>query len=298
MIALALALILPIAHLKLALTLPTVPYGPKTALQRPTPAASMSPKEARYRARPTDVSAAKLSARPKGPYDGVVVIFHGAGGPDRETDDLKAAVLAADRRCNVNRLVEVFDWRQWLGGSDRAAFEGQAIGEAVGKQLAADEPPLRSLHVIGTSVGAFAADACVSSFVSEHHDRPRCRVRLSLTDPFTSRGDLTEGWGLRNFGRTADFAEQIFTTDGIVPTTNDPLPLCYCLDVTRVAERKTFRRPWTGNLIKDLGAWVLLGHQWPMGYLARRFETVVDADGLIVVPHHDDLPRGTIRRVK
>jgi len=125
----------------------------------------MSKGEARYRARPTDVSAAVLAARPTWPHDGVVLIFHGAGGPDRETEDLKAAVLRADRRVGVERFVEVFDWTRWLGGSDRAAFESQAVGEALGRQLAADEPPLRSLHVVGTSVGGFAADACVTAFV-------------------------------------------------------------------------------------------------------------------------------------
>jgi len=236
--------------------------------------------------------------RPRGEYDGIVLIFHGAGGPDRETDDLRAAVLAADRRCNVNRFVEVFDWREWLGGSDRAAFDAQAIGETIGKQLAMDEPSPRSLHVIGTSVGAFAADACVSSFVEYREGRPRCRVRLTLTDPFTSRGDLSEGWGRRNFGRSADFAEHIFTSDGIVPTTNEPLPHCYCLDVTRTVERKSFRPPFTGNIFKDLGTWVLLGHQWPMGYLARRFETAVNEAGEIVVPDHEELPRGKIRLVE
>jgi len=29
------------------------------------------------------------------------------------------------------------------------------------------------------------------------------------------------------------------------------------------------------ELLKDFESWALLGHNWPMGFLARRFDTVV-----------------------
>ena len=176
---------------------------------------SLSPLQ-KYKQGPTDVSAVRAPALTT---RHAVLIFHGAGGPDRETDDLRERVARQDRAADIERDVVVFDWRRWLGSSDRAAFDGQAIGQAVGAQLATAS--LDSLHVIGTSVGGFAADACVSGFV-EASGASRCRTHLTLTDPFTSRGDLTEGWGLANFGRSADFAEHILNTDDFVPTTNEP----------------------------------------------------------------------------
>ena len=38
-------------------------------------------------------------------------------------------------------------------------------------------------------------------------------------------------------------------------------------------------------------------HNWPMGYLARHYETVLDAQGRIRHPSHDQLPRGAVVRV-
>ena len=42
----------------------------------------------------------------------------------------------------------------------------------------------------------------------------------------------------------------------------------------------------------------LLGyHNWPMGYMARHYETLLDGAGKVVVPSHADLPRGAVTRV-
>ena len=35
----------------------------------------------------------------------------------------------------------------------------------------------------------------------------------------------------------------------------------------------------------------------PIGYLARHYETTLDADGRVVVPSHEQLPRGTVFKV-
>ncbi len=258
------------------------------------PAASRE--ERAWLASPTDVSGVRLAAD-LGAIKGCVLIFHGAGGPDRETANLQRRVEACDRAAGLERYVAVFDWTEWLGGSSRAAFDGQAVGKRIGEQLAAEAGALRSLHVIGTSVGGFAADATVSAYVGALEGRNRARVHLTLTDPFTSRGNLKEGWGMRNFGRTADYAEHYLNTDDLVPSTNEPLPLCYVYDVTRCAERRDFRPPSTGNFLKDLGARALLGHNWPMGYLARHYEVAADADGGATIPSHEDKPRGQVTEV-
>ena len=87
---------------------------------------------------------------------------------------------------------------------------------------------------------------------------------LSLTDPFTARSDrpLADLWGMRNFGASADFAEQFLNSDDIAPSTNDPIPLCYVWDVTGAKERETFPLPGggsTGNALLDAGM-MLLGY--------------------------------------
>lgn len=236
----------------------------------------------------------------------VVLIFHGAGGPDRETSDLCARIVASDAAAGLSepRYVQVFDWTRWRGGQDRAPFDGQAVGSRLGLQLAEAERSAgasrrRTLHCIGTSVGGFTADACVSAYVRASDEARRATARLTLTDPFTARpGEpLGDGWGLRHFGEAADYAEHYLNTDDPVPSTNVPLPLCRVYDVTRAAERRTFKPPSSGNWLADGAAALLLGHNWPMGYLARHYGTELDAGGRIVTPSHDEYPRGSVVRV-
>lgn len=159
--------------------------------------------EGKYLASPTDISGINLPVAAISATD-VVLIFHGRGGPDRETADLKARFVAQDTAAGLQRFVDVIDWQDYIEGTDRLSFTGQAIGRKFGRALAR-QPGLRSLHVIGTSAGAFAANEVCSAYVATTLDRPRAAVRLSLTDPFTARGgeDLGNGWGLRNFGRDA-----------------------------------------------------------------------------------------------
>ena len=43
-----------------------------------------------------------------------MLIFHGRGGEDRETEDLRASVLAADAAAGVSRVVLCFNWERWI----------------------------------------------------------------------------------------------------------------------------------------------------------------------------------------
>ncbi|KAL1519309.1 hypothetical protein AB1Y20_022836 [Prymnesium parvum] len=173
-----------------------------------------------------------------------------------------------------------------------------------GRTPPAARPELRSLHVVGTSAGGFAANACVSAYVRAAGDS-RGAARLSLCDPFCARADeVAPPWddgrrtsGARLFGRDADFAEHYLNTDDIVPSTNFPLPLCYCYDVTHAKERAAFPPPDSGNWLNDLGLRLLGYHNWPIGYLARHYETQLDEDGNPLLPDHATLPRGTVVRV-
>ena len=85
-----------------------------------------------------------------------------------------------------------------------------------------------------------------------------------------------------------------------MPSTSSPLPNCYCYDITKAAERAEFPLPGggpTGSAVKDVGMRLLGYHNWPMGYMARHYETVLDGDGQVVHPTHDELARGDIEFV-
>ena len=83
-----------------------------------------------------------------------------------------------------------------------------------------------------------------------------------------------------------------------MPNTEAPLPLCACYDVTGCVERKAFPPPEkTGDFVYDLILKSLGYHSWPMGYVARHYQTTLDAEGKLVLPSHDDTPRGTVVKV-
>lgn len=67
--------------------------------------------------------------------------------------------------------------------------------------------------------------------------------------------------------------------------------------MTRSKERRQFPPPNTGNFLADLGLRALGYHNWPIGYVARHYETVLDETGQVVLPSHDQLPRGTVYKV-
>ena len=72
----------------------------------------------------------------------------------------------------INRYVEVYDWLQWRGSFLRASFDSQIVGKKVCSSLAEAEKQqgeIKHLHVIGVSVGAFAADSCIKVFNKVSH---------------------------------------------------------------------------------------------------------------------------------
>jgi hypothetical protein len=116
----------------------------------------------------------------------ICLVFHGAGGPDANTDVVIGAAKAAETP-SVDRYVGLYDWQPWLGNILRAAYDGQRVGKTIGKQIAhmhmdqlthasmsteqrsafSELRQLRKLHVVGVSVGAFAADSCVRAYQNE-----------------------------------------------------------------------------------------------------------------------------------
>ena len=256
-----------------------------------------------YERNPVDLQGLELPPGCTATTTDVALIFVGSGGPDRETSSMKAALERQNAQAGLTRTVAVVNWMQWFTyDTNRLSFVSRDIGRKLGKALATQAPNLRSLHVIGTSAGSFASDACCSAYVEACADRgvPRATVRLSLADPFSAKlgDDKNSGRGAQFFGRTADFAEHILNRDDPVPNTDVPLSYCYTYDVTASAERKTFPDPVkTGDGVQDFIFQSLKYHNWPLEWYARHSETLLDSQGRVRLPSHDDLPRGAVVRV-
>jgi hypothetical protein len=205
----------------------------------------------------------------------ILLVFPGAGGPDGYTEALKGKIKASDRLKNVDRLVKVYNWQKWTGNFIRASFDAQTVGRTVCSELAESEKEkgkIENLHVIGISVGSFAADSCIKAY-NGLADEPGF-TRATFLDPFTSKGIFGYGWGLRNFGATASFAEDYLNTDDSVPTTNDPLELAFTYDVTKSSLRDKFVPMNDGDST----------HSWPVAYLAKTWETEADEKGQLINP--------------
>ena len=173
-------------------------------------------------------------------------IFPGAGGIDELVLELQ----------QVTSKSKIIDWKDNRGSILTAAYDGEAVGEALAELVGAD----RNVHFIGISVGAFCANAAATTTYNTNKDS-RTSVRLTLLDPFCGRGLFGPNYGRDNFGKYATTAIQIMNTDDPVPTTNDPLPNCYCIDVTNAPQRETFE-PLPGDSM----------HSWPCKFRLSSFD--------------------------
>lgn len=193
-------------------------------------------------------------------------IFPGAGGVDILVEEL----------CSKIPRSKIIDWTEHRGNIFTAAYDGEAVGQAIANLLLQQENTQEDeIHFIGISVGAFCANAAATVAFQQMHDTPT-NVRLTLLDPFCGRGVFGSSYGRENFGKYATVAIQILNSDDPVPTTNDPLPNCYCLDVTNAPERDSFI-PLPGDSM----------HSWPLAYLARHFQEPLGP-----------MPRGTVMKVE
>jgi hypothetical protein len=242
----------------------------------------------------------------------IVLIFPGAGGPDKNTGDLAHAIHESDKALGINRYVHVYDWSTWRGNLVRASYDGQSVGKIIGTQLAQRKNKLSSVHVVGVSVGAFAADSCARAFqalsrrstphtqstgVPEQPEntkktnkaavRAPTFVRLTLLDPFCSKGVFGQRYGELLFGKHCDYCEHYLNTDDPVPFTNTPLPHACTFDVTDAAERRGFT-PLPGDNM----------HSWPVAFYGRRWKTETNKDGSLLHPTHEgQFRRGAVIKV-
>ncbi len=196
----------------------------------------------------------------------ITIIFHGAGGEDANTDELLNTLIAMSGD-DLNKIIRMVNWE-----ADSAdILQASAKGSKIGKQLAISLlEQYRSnigsnsgstnlkVHVIGISVGAFAADSFVRALNEDSISRPGERdniyLQLTLLDPFQQKAVLGLGYGNQMFGKGADYAQQYLNTDDPVPSTNAPLDHCATIDVTSLRPEEVF------------------GHDWPLIYYTQKLQ--------------------------
>ena len=195
----------------------------------------------------------------------VTIVFHGAGGQDGYTDELmKRLQQQSNNNAYYNHIV---DWSKYSTNILQASYNGQRIGKIVAQELFANQDSamnsLKTIHFIGISVGAFAADSAVDEVnkkIKNKNSKPF--VQLTLLDPFQQRGIFGINYGSNSFGGIkADYTQQYLNTDDPVPSTNKPVNLKninICYDVTNL-------RPGKNNNKED----EIFGHDWPLVYYTQ-----------------------------
>lgn len=194
----------------------------------------------------------------------LILVIPGAGGPDANT---KRIAESLGRIGGTSAVVVEYDWKAFVGGQLKAPFNAMRVGDFLADEVRRARP--KRLHVIGVSVGGFAADR-LTARVASFADAPQ--LQLTLLDPFTARGlpgliRPTSAYGVNNFGKTlANAPMNVFNADDPVPSTNLPLRHAINFDITAAAERRDFV-PLPGDSL----------HSWPAAWYGRHPKALDDA---------------------
>jgi hypothetical protein len=204
-------------------------------------------------------------------------IFPGAGGIDALIEALQET---------LGETSVIVDWQEHRGTILTSAYDGEAVGQAIAELFLEKGQTLgEEVHLIGVSVGGFPANAAATLLYQQQKEMKHtgtgasaCQIRLTLLDPFCGRGIFQPTYGKEHFGKYASVAIHILNTDDPVPTTNEPLPYCYCLDITEAKERDEFVPPPGESM-----------HSWPLAYFIWKNGKVGNGS--------DDFPRGVVIKV-
>jgi hypothetical protein len=135
---------------------------------------------------------------------------------------------------------------------------------------------VEAVHLVGHSAGAYLLDPLCAA-LKERAARP-VRVEMTFLDPIGFQGAFDWGWGARNYGACADYAEAFINTDDGVPGTNAPLARAFNVDVTDAGRRAAFAAS---------------GHRWPVRYYLGQ----LGLDDVVPGAHeHVTRPRGAVER--
>mmetsp|Transcript_27467 Transcript_27467/g.65960 ORF Transcript_27467/g.65960 Transcript_27467/m.65960 type:complete len:440 (+) Transcript_27467:39-1358(+) len=224
----------------------------------------------------------------------ITLVFHGAGGQDQYTDELMTNLKKkqeqhqkpnnnnnSKEQCpsSSSSYCQIVEWGDYSTNLFQASYNGEAIGRIVAEYLSPKAKNIETVHLIGISVGAFAANMAATNWQQQQQQTGRGGedrsgstassppsppyVQLTLLDPFTQRGIFGIGYGQHNFGSSPsiDYTQQYLNTDDPVPSTNMPIKNAVCYDVTSVRPSEIF------------------GHDWPLAYYAKRLEAATAAAG-------------------
>ncbi|MFW5685846.1 MAG: hypothetical protein ACOC0O_04255 [Spirochaetota bacterium] len=164
---------------------------------------------------------------------GLIVVAHGANGAADEWP------LQLERRIRTLDGAERWDifLVNWPEFSDRyltASGAGHEIGTRLGRQLAGDAYTYEVVHLVGSSLGAHLVEALAAAYREALPEgRTPALIHATFLDPFFYRSPLDPWYGIRAFGRHADFAENYFTRDEPVLLSNSPLEAAANFDITR-----------------------------------------------------------------
>ena len=200
---------------------------------------------------PNESNVAQLTNLPHKKPALMTIVFHGAGGQDKYTAELIERLNSN----NNNNYVHICDWSVFSQSIVKAAFNAQRVGKIQATRIASNYDCAVSVHFIGISVGAFAADAAAKEL---KRLSKKSFVQLTLLDPFTQRGVFGFGWGKRHFGEGVDYCQQFMNTDDPVPSTNVKCNHAVCFDVTESSKRD-----------KDI-----FGHDWPLVFFSRHVANI------------------------
>jgi hypothetical protein len=223
-----------------------------------------------------DKPESKLLPPPHSPaIQHATIVFHGSGGQDSYTEALMQR-LVKENPSQYNQIVE---WTKYSSNIFQASYNGERIGRLAANELLdllPDDSNIQTIHLIGISVGSFAADAAARELVRNlnaeaSHTTSRPFIQLTLLDPFTQRGIFGFGYGNRVFGAFADYTQQYMNTDDPVPSTNEALQNSVCYDITHLRPKGIF------------------GHDWPVVYYGKS-----DECGKVMVQKDEQQAKGSV----
>lgn len=168
---------------------------------------------------------------PRAGREGLLLVAHGYGNnPGHWPARLIERIVAVEPRAEAWDIY-AHDWEREANRPLTAARRGYRIGERLAADLLAAGDPYPVVHLVGQSLGAHL----VQGFLDEYRfRRGNAAVHVTFLDPFALRGLLGFGWGVRAFGRGADFAECYIVRREPALGTNRYLRRAHNFDITAV----------------------------------------------------------------
>jgi hypothetical protein len=176
----------------------------------------------------------------------------------------------------------------WSANSLRALSAsrvGYRIGRHFGREIA-QQDQYATIHLLGHSLGAFVMQGLVDAYRDAGGG---ASIQMTFLDPFLLRGWFGVGWGVRSFGRGADFAESYVVIGDRVRATNRYLRRAHNFDITGIVPEAMWEDRWGAHW------WGVEFYRQSVGAVHPGFSLSPSVtDGASVRPSHDGFPRGGV----